>query len=147
MTRLAFLSCALALLPSLLPAREAGGGHSVQAILISASNGPGGVDPRLASHAAELRRNLPFTSFRHAGEGSARLASGGHASLSLGSGHRLELEGGSGGRGAIQVKVQWLQGSRVVMNTTLNLQPGVPAVLGRRGGDEGEVPVVLITAR
>lgn len=143
MKRLALLLCGLALLCPALTARDAA--TTVQAILISASNRPGGVDPRLSAYAGELRRNLPFTSFRHAGEGTARLSPG-STSLTLANGHRLELEGGRAGRGGIQVKVQWLQGNRVVMTTTLNLQPGIPAVLGRRGGDEGETPVVLIIA-
>ena len=145
MKRLALLLCGLALLCPTLPARDAAAAATVQAILISASNRPGGVDPRLAAYAGELRRNLPFTTFRHAGEGTARL-SGGRTSLPLSNGHRLELEGGQGGRGGIQLKVQWLQGSRVVMTTTLNLQPGVPAVLGRRGDDDRETPVILIIA-
>lgn len=128
------------------PARAAGS-SSVHAILITASNQKGGADPRLAPYEATLRRNLPFESFRYVGEGSAAVAASARATLSLGRSHRLELEGEkSDGRG-IRVKVKWFDGGRELMSTTLVLQPGVPAVLGRRGGNEAEVPVVILTAR
>lgn len=121
-------------------------GASVDAILIIASTEKGNSDPRLAKYEATLRGNLPFESFRYAGDGSTSVSAGGRATLTLGRGHRLELEGEkSSGRG-IRVKVRWLDGGRELMETMLVLQPGVPAVLGRRGG-EAEVPVVLVIAR
>lgn len=127
-------------------AGQAAEGASVQALLISASNQKGGSDARLAAYETTLRRNLPFNTFRLDGEGTAAISAGKSASLALGRGHKLELQS-EGGGGGIRLKVQWLNGTKVVMNTTLTLQPGVPAVLGRRGGDEGEVPVVLVIAR
>lgn len=121
-------------------------GASVDAILIIASTQKGNSDPRLAKYEATLRGNLPFESFRFAGEGAATVSAGGRSTLTLGRGHRLELEGEkSSGRG-IRVKVRWLDGGRELMETLLVLQPGVPALLGRRGG-EAEVPVVLVIAR
>jgi hypothetical protein len=122
-------------------------GASVHALLISASNRKGVPDPKLAEYETTLRRNLPLDTFRLTGEGSARIAAGGQASVSLGQGHRLDLTSEKGGGPGIRLKVQWTSGNRVVMNTALTLQPGVPAVLGRRGGDESEVPVVLLVAK
>ena len=121
-------------------------GGSVHALLITASNRKGGSDPKLADYESTLRRNLPFDTFRLTGEGSTAIAGGGRATISLGRGHRLELESEKGG-GGIRLKVQWMNGNKSVMSTSLTLRPGVPAVLGRRGGDEGEVPVVLLIAR
>ena len=138
---------ALALAAGFLPLTcQAADSTSVHALLISASNQKGGSDPKLAGYESTLRRNLPFDTFRLTGEGSTSIASGGSSSLALGRGHRLELQSEKGG-GGIRLKVQWMNGNKVVMNTTLTLQPGVPAVLGRRGGDEGEVPVVLVIAK
>jgi hypothetical protein len=138
------LILAVSLLPLPCPAAD---GASVHALLISASNQKGGSDPKLATHESTLRRNLPFDTFRLTGEGSASVAAGGRASLSLGRGHRLELQSEKGGGPGIRLKVEWLNGDKTVMSTSLTLQPGVPAVLGRRGGDEGEVPVVLVIAK
>lgn len=126
-------------------AARAADGASIRAILIIASNAKSGSDPKLAAYEATLRRNLPFESFRYAGEGSASVAGQGRATLSIARGHRLELDGDRGDGPGIRVKVRWLEGRREVMTTALVLQPGVPAVLARRGS-EAEVPVVLVIA-
>lgn len=118
---------------------------SVHAILITASKGKGGSDPRLADYEATLRRTLPFDSFKFAGEGSASVSGGGRATVSLGGGHRLELSSGDRAGSGVKVRVQWTNGGREVLSTSLTLQPGVPAVLGR--GGEGEVPVILLIAK
>ena len=139
---------ALALAAGLLPLTgHAADSTSVHALLISASNQKGRVDPKLAEYESTLRRNLPFDTFSLTGEGSIAIAAGGSSSIALGRGHRLELQSEKGGDSGIRMKVQWMNGGKVVMNTTLTLQPGVPAVLGRRGGDEKEVPVVLVIAK
>ena len=121
-------------------------GTLVQALLISASNQKGGSDPKLAAYETTLRRNLPFDTFRLIGEGSASATVGKKTSLALGRGHHLELQREAGGGTGIRLSVEWMNGNKVVMTTSLTLQPGVPAVLGRRG-EEGEVPVVLVIAR
>jgi hypothetical protein len=120
---------------------------SVRAILITATNQKRDADPKLAPYEAALQRNLPLSSFRHVGEGSAVLGPGGRGQISLGHGHRLDLEGEKGGRNGIGVKVQWMNGDNVVMNTSLVLQSGVPAVLGRRPSGDGETPIVLLIAQ
>lgn len=128
-------------------AARAADGAAVTALLINASNQKGGADRRLAAYEATLRRNLPFDTFRLAGEGSGHVNAGGRTTVSLGRGHQLTLQGEAGRGPGIRLKVEWTGGGRTLMNTSLTLQPGVPAVLGRRGGDDGEVPVVLLIAR
>jgi hypothetical protein len=134
---------AFAALPAATQAAE---GASVRALLIIASNTKGGSDPKLGRYEETLRRNLPFESFRYAGEGSVSISGSGRATLSLARGHRLELDGEGGSGRGIRMKVRWFDGRREVMTTALVLQPGVPAVLARRG-DEPEVPVVLVIAQ
>jgi len=146
--RLIHLITALALTSGILPLlARAADGASVQALLISASNSKGGSDPRLAAYESTLRRNLPLNTFRLVGEGATSVAAGGKSSISLGRGHRLDLQSEKGDGGGIHLKVEWTNGNKTVINTSLFLKSGVPAVLGRRGGDEGEVPVVLLIAR
>lgn len=130
-----------------LPVAHAADRATVSALLISASNQKGKSDPRLAAYETTLRRNLPFDTFRLTGEGTAAVAAGGRASVSLGQGHHLELQGEPGSGPGIRLKVNWMSGSKTLMSTSLSLQPGVPAVLGRRGGGDGEVPVVLLIAK
>ncbi|WP_414660412.1 hypothetical protein [Horticoccus sp. 23ND18S-11] len=136
----------LAVLACPHPVTAAAGGASVRAILITATNQKQEADPKLDAFEAELQRNLPLSSFRYVAEGSSAITAGGHAAITLGRGHRLDLEGDKGG-GGIRVKVQWFNGKSVVMNTTLTLQPGVPAVLGRRPSGDGDTPIIILIAR
>jgi len=131
----------------LSPAIRAADNASVRAILITATNLKREADPKLAPYEAELQRNIPLSSFRYVGEGTTAVTAGGKAVIALERGNRIELEGErSGGRG-IRLKVVWQSGRTVVMNTTLTLQPGVPAVLGRRPSGDGETPIILLIAR
>ncbi|MDP3072137.1 MAG: hypothetical protein Q8N18_17735 [Opitutaceae bacterium] len=131
--------------PAPKAAKGAARAVSVQAILITASNQQGGVDRKLAAYAENLKRNLPFDTFRFAAEDRTTLPEGGRATITFAGDHRLELEDSPGG--GIRLKVFWLTGPDVVISTTLTLQAGVPGVLVRRGAGSGEVPVVLLIAR
>lgn len=134
-------------LSALSPATRAADNASVRAILITATNLKREADPKLAPYEAELQRNIPLSSFRYVGEGTTAVSAGSKAVIALDRGNRIELEGErSGGRG-IRLKVVWQSGRSVVMNTTLTLQPGVPAVLGRRPSGDGETPIILLIAR
>ena len=120
---------------------------SVRAILIMATNQKREADPKLAAYEAELQRNLPLSSFQFVGEGSATVSGAGRASITLARGHRVELAREKAGGRGIGVMVHWLNGQSTVMNMSLTLEPGVPAVLGRRPGGDGETPIVLLIAR
>lgn len=132
-------------LGALAPFAPAADGASVQAVLIIATKEKAPADPRLAPYEATLQRNLPESSFRYAGEGSASVTGNGKASIALGQGHRVDLEGEGGG--GIRLKVTWRNGAAVVMNNSFTFQPGVPVVLGRRPSGGGDVPIVIVIAR
>lgn len=135
----------LACLLSAVPARAAEA-IALHAILVTATNDKTGSDPKLAPYEAELQRNLVFSAFRHAGEGSARLSGGKATTLALPGGHRLEIEGTKSGETS-RLAIKWMQGSTVLMNTQLQITPAAPAVLVRRGDKDSEVPVVLLFAK
>jgi hypothetical protein len=140
------LSLLLVTLAVPLSARAAEGA-TVKAILIIATQEKSSADPRLAPYEATLQRNLPESSFRYVGQGSASVAGkGGRASISLGNGHRVELAGGSKDDDGILLKVRWMNGRTVVMNNSFTFQPGVPVVLGRRPRSDGNVPIVILIA-
>jgi hypothetical protein len=125
---------------------------SVRAILISATNQKQAADPKLAPYEAELQRNLPLSSFRYVGEGSASVSTSGRATVSItvsmSRDHRLELTGFRSDEG-VGVKVQWLNGSTLVLSSALSISPGSPTVtvFGRRPSDDGETPIVLLIAK
>lgn len=126
-------------------AAKSAGTISVRAILINASNKKGGVDRKLTAYEAELRRNLPFDTFRFASEGATSVPKGGRSTINLAGGQRLELEDDPDT--GIRLKVYWMHDGNVIISTTLTLNPGVPGVLVRRAANDGDVPVVLLIAR
>lgn len=142
-----FSFAALLVAIAMLQLAHAADRTSVRALLITATNQKREADPKLAPYEAELQRNLPLSSFRYIGEGSASLPGAGRANISLGRGHRLDLEREKSSGGGIGVKVLWMNGNTVVMNTSLILSSGVPAVLGRRPSGDGDTPIVLLIAR
>lgn len=147
MRRLIHLTLALLLgIVATAPVALAADGASVQALLISASKGGKGSDPALAPYEATLKRTLPFDTFKLTAQGSASVSGAkSNASISLGAGHRIQLSGVTRADDGIKVRVEWTKGGEAMMSTSLTLQPGVPAVLGRAG--DGEVPVVLLIAK
>jgi hypothetical protein len=136
---LLLLACSL-VLPRFAIAAD--GGHiRVRALLVIASNQRGESDSRLSSYVPTLRRILRFESYRLVGEGSANVTGAGKTAVNLGRGHSLDLEGGG------SLRVNWKENGRSLINTSLSLRSGVPAVLGGPGtGKEGEVwAVILVT--
>lgn len=120
---------------------------SIRGILVAASNAKAPSDGRLAAYEPTLRRILRFESYRFLGEGSASLNVPAQGQLSLGQGHRLEIETESSNDKTVRVKVSWLDGDRVLMETGLALRPGVPAVLGGPSRGDGEVYAVIVVGR
>jgi len=120
----------------------------IKGILLTASSQPGETDGRLAQYESNLRRILRFESFRFLGEDSASLNVPEKGELSIGDGHRLEVETENSDGRAIHIKVRWVAGGRTLMNTSLVLRPGVPAVLGGPAtGNKSEVYAVILIGR
>ena len=119
---------------------------SLRAVLITASTQPGPTDNRLATYETTLKRVLRFNSYTFQGSDSADLPQKGAASLMIGQGHELAVETSDN---PLSVRIRWTAGGRTLMNTGLNLRPGVPAVLGgpATGEKPGEVYAVILVAR
>lgn len=116
---------------------------SFQGILIAGSNEEGQTDRRLAPYEGNLKRMLPFKSFRYLGEGSASIEVPGRGSLSVGRGHRLELSTEPAGN-RVRVEVSWPGAG---LNTGLSLAPGAHTILGEARGGNGEVLAVIFIRR
>lgn len=121
---------------------------SITGILISASNEPGASDGRLAAYESTLKRILRFESFRHLGDDRKSLAPSESALLALGYEHQVEVTSENSDGKVVHLRIRWQQGGRTLMNTTLLLRPGVPAVLGGPStGKKGEVFAVILVGR
>lgn len=143
-TRLLFASL-LAGIALALPARAASATTSVHALLITASKEKGPADRRLAAYESELQRNFPESSFRLVQEGNATVTGASPASVKLG-GTSLEVEAAKADDG-IHLKMRWLRGGHVIIDTTVVRPPGIPALLVRRPADDRELSIVLVIAR
>ncbi len=144
--RIITLILALLVSASVLPtAALAADIPSVRAILITATNEKTAADPKLAAFEAELQRMVPESSFRYVADGTVGVPGTRRATISLGNGHRLELEREKGE--GLRLKIQWMNGTKLVIGGTFTAQPGVPIMLGNRPSGEGDVPIVLVIAK
>ena len=91
---------------------------------------------------------MRFESYRFLGDDHASLGISEKGHLSLGEGHELEIETESADGKSVRLKVRWMKGGRVLMNTGLVLRPGVPAVLGGPStGNKSDVYAVILSGR
>lgn len=116
---------------------------SFQGILVAGSNAEGQTDRRLAPYEGNLKRMLPFKSYRYVGEGSAALPVPGRGAMNMGRGVRLELSAAPAGGNRVRVDVEWPG----VVNTALVLSPGAHSVLGGADGGNGETLAVIFIRR
>lgn len=103
---------------------------NLNATLILASSEGSGIDPALKAYESNLRRLFKYKSYRVQGRSAARVSLPGDATINLGSGHRLTLSSQASGGGKIRLSIRWSDGRRTLINTTLNMTKGVPALLG-----------------
>lgn len=147
MKRIAFLAFSLFALVALPLSARAAESASVRVMLVYASNAKGAADPRLGPYEAELQRNLPESSFRLVAEGSGTVGDR-PASVALAEGHRVEFKReGGGGRGAISLGVQWMNGGNTLVRGTMHAVPGKPFVMLWRPSSGTDVPLVIVVAR
>jgi hypothetical protein len=117
---------------------------TIQATLILASNDPAPLDSRLDKVEYKLRRIFGFEYYRHYGQGSAALNSGGQTSIDLGHGFRLSVSASDSKGDKIRTSVQWFRGDEMVLNTTVGMKRGVPVILGGISHEGGTLIVTLV---
>jgi len=125
------------------PAREV----RVSAILISAFNGEGETDPRLAGYENNLRRSLRFEKFGYLGEGSVRIAMPGDAPIRLPGGQTVEVEAAHYGEGVVWLRVIWMDGERQFMNVVYSKWPLGKAIVVGGLAKEGRNLAIILTPR
>lgn len=135
----AFLLLAFAAM--LVPSTFAADSARIQATLILGSNEGGGVDSHLRKYERNLKRVLPFDTFKQQGSGSAQIAVPGNGSVSIGGGHQVSLSVADAG-GKLRITAKWTKGNRTYINTTVVTAPNQPTVLG--GPSEGQGKLILL---
>ena len=119
---------------------------SLQATLVLASNSDAAPDRSLGSLDGALRRLFKFKHYKRLGSARTTTALPGKATMQLGHGNVLAVDVEDAGGGTLRAKVRWTKGSQGVLNTTVVLRKGTPAMLGGASHDGGKL-IVALTAR
>ena len=130
-TRTAFLFAAIAAAISLFASPKAEAQQAnIDATLILASSQGSGMDPALKAYESNLRRIFNYKSYKVQGRSGTKVSLPGESTINLPSGQRLTLRGQQSGGGKIRMSIRWSDGRRTLINTTINMTKGVPALLG-----------------
>ena len=116
---------------------------SVTGILILATNDARETDSRLKSYEPTLRRLFKFQGYKQIGRSRTSIKIPGEGLLNFGN-ERLVIKTTGNGNGSVRAKVQWLRGSKSMINTTVRMQPGVPTLLGGPRQDRGDGNLIVI---
>ena len=116
---------------------------SVTGILILATNDAGETDSRLKSYEPTLRRLFKFQGYKQVGRSRTSIEIPGEGVLNFGK-ERLVIKTTGNGSGSVRAKVQWLRGSKSMINTTVRMQSGVPTLLGGSKQDGGNRNLIVV---
>ena len=133
---------ALILLPAFGDSSAGARAAEIEATLILASNDPAPLDTRLDGIEFRLRKVIPYEHFRLIDQKSVNLSLPGQTSLSLGQGFALSIDA-SKADGGVRAKVNWTQGTNSLVNSSVVLKKGSPAVLGGIPHQNGKLLVLL----
>jgi len=116
----------------------------VTAVLILASQTEAKPDARLSSIEEKLRKIFKFEHYQHKGEGQTTVKVPGNSTVTLGQGNRIEL-GAKPAQKAdrIRAHIRWMNGKSVVVDTSVALRKGVPALLGGAKSEAGTLIVAV----
>ena len=117
---------------------------NLQAVLVLASSEARSSDKRLHKLQPHLRELFNFASYRHIAESRATLPPSGKVVLDLDKSYRLEVESSPADGDRIRVRVRWSDRAQVLLNTTLILTRGTPALLGGPAARRGKGRMMLV---
>ncbi|MCH6254923.1 hypothetical protein MLD52_00060 [Puniceicoccaceae bacterium K14] len=116
----------------------------IQATVVLASSDGTGVDPQLKRFGANLKKLFRHDSFKLHGRSNTEISLPGTSTLTLGRGYQLKLDASPAKDGRIRLKAKWIQGSRVLIETTLVVSRNRPSLLGGPKVKQGELILILV---
>lgn len=136
-------ACAVALLCSASSALAADA-VNIRATLILGTNDGGGVDGQLRQYERNLKRVLPFDTFKQQGAGSANVTPPGEANIGIGDGHVVHARVEEAGDGKYRIAARWTKGDHAYINTTVVASSNRPTVLGGPSANGGNLILLLV---
>ena len=119
----------------------AAGTVTLHATLILANNEPAALDRRLDRISFQLRRMFRFEYYHFYGEGDAIVNLPGGTVVDLGHDNTLNIQASGGDK--IRAEVNWMNGGKSMLNTTVSLKRGAHVILGGPPHDGGTLIVTL----
>lgn len=144
---LIFIPTLFAIIFQFCPSESNAQQTSVNATLIFASSQGEKVDPALKAYESNLRRLFKYKSYELQGRSKANVNIPGKATINLGSGHKVELSAQPSDGKKIRLNVRWSDSRRLLFNTTINQDRGVPIILGGPSApsQNGNLILVLVS--
>lgn len=140
------LSVALLAIFATLFASVAQGADSIniRATLILGSNEGGGVDASLHQYERNLKKVLPFDTFKDRGSSRASVAVPGSNIIGLSREHDVSVKVDPAGNGKYRISAQWKRSGHTLVNTTVVASKDRPTVLVGPSSGDGRMILLLI---
>ncbi|MBD5780498.1 hypothetical protein IEN85_13440 [Pelagicoccus sp. NFK12] len=117
---------------------------NIRATLILGSNDGGGVDASLHQYERNLKKVLPFDTFRNQGSSRARVAVPGSNIIGLSGEHDVSVKVDPAGDGKYRISAQWKRSGHTLVNTTVVASKDRPTVLVGPSSGNGRIILLLI---
>lgn len=115
---------------------------TVKATLIEASNAAAAPDERLKDYTPNLKRIFRYKSFRLIDSGSTKVNVPGAGAIGV-NGHQIKFNTEPSQQGRIRMAIDWRQGKRQLMQTTVSAARSTPTALGGPSTEGGKLILVL----
>ncbi len=143
-TKLAALALLAIFATSLTSVALAAETISIKATLILGSNEGGGVDASLHQYERNLKKILPFDTFKDKGSSRANVSVPGSNIIGLSEEHDVSVKVDPAGDGKYRISAQWKRSGHTIVNTTVVASKDRPTVLVGPASGNGRVILLLI---
>ncbi|MDQ8179286.1 hypothetical protein [Pelagicoccus sp. SDUM812005] len=117
---------------------------NIRATLILGSNEGGGVDSSLHQYETNLKKVLPFDTFKNQGSSRARVSVPGSNIIGLSGEHDVSVKVDPAGDGKYRISAQWKRSGHTLVNTTVVASKDRPTVLVGPSSGNGRIILLLI---
>ncbi len=117
---------------------------NIRATLILGSNEGGGVDPSLHQYERNLKKVLPFDTFKDQGSSRASVSVPGSNIIGLSGEHDVSVKVDPAGDGKYRISAQWKRSGHTLVNTTVVASKDRPTVLVGPASGNGRIILLLI---
>lgn len=142
MKTLAYLLTLLSLIGMTMASAPKAQAITMQATLIEASNQAAQPDPHLKDYTPNLQRIFRYNSYRMISRNTTKCDVPGAGAISV-AGHHIKFNTQPADGNRVRLAIDWVQGKKLLMKTTVTANRAQPTVLGGPSTDNGKLILVL----